>query len=168
MYLWLGFSSETASLLVREQWLDSPERLRVFTDENVNDICNVMRKPGSKNANEMPDRGQQASALAQENLKLAVVLFYHQWRCTFGWEVMGVWEDTVHLLVRQKWLKNKYKDPDMMPKVNKADMAGMMESIKEYLRSCCGVKRALAYITRKTIIVQIYGDYPNMQLLMMK
>ena len=39
-------------------------------------------------------------------------------------------------------------------------MEEMMESIKEYLRSCHGVVRApLAYIIRKTIIVQIYDDY---------
>ena len=28
------------------------------------------------------------------------------------------------LLVGQKMLKDEYKDPDMMPKLNKADMAG--------------------------------------------
>ena len=28
---------------------------------------------------------------------------------------------------------HEYKDPDMLPKVNKADMAGTMEFIKEYL-----------------------------------
>ena len=48
----------------------------------------------------------------------------------------------------------------MWPKVNKANMAGMMKSIKEYLRSHHGVMRApLAYIIRKTVIVQTYGDY---------
>ena len=36
-----------------------------------------------------------------------------------------------------------------------------MEAIKEYLRLCCGVVCApLAYIIRKTITVQTYGDYP--------
>ena len=44
MYLWLGFSSDAVRLLIREQGLHSPERLRVLTDKNVNDICNVMRK----------------------------------------------------------------------------------------------------------------------------
>ena len=46
-------------MLIREQGLDSPERLIVLMDKNVNNICNVVRKPGSKNANVMPDRGQQ-------------------------------------------------------------------------------------------------------------
>ena len=84
MYLWLRFSPETARLLIREQELDSPERLRVLTDKNVDDICNVLRKQGSKNANWMPKRGQQVSVTAQENLKLAIFLFHHWWRYTFN------------------------------------------------------------------------------------
>ena len=40
----------------------------------------------------------------------------------------------------------------MLPEVNKADMAGMMESIKNI---------PLAYMKRKTITVQIYNDYPK-------
>ena len=78
---------------------------------------------------------------------------------------MGVHKDTVHLLMGQKRLEDKYKDPDMLLKVNKADMAGKLVSIKEYLRSCHGVVRTpLAYVIRKTITVQV--NY--MQLLMMK
>ena len=61
MYLWLGFSPEAAKLLIREQELDSPERLRVL--KNVDDICNIVRKPSGENANETADRGQQASCL---------------------------------------------------------------------------------------------------------
>ena len=50
----------------------------------------------------------------------------------------------------------------MLPKVNKLDMSGTMESIEEYLRSHHGIMRApLACIVRKTIIVQIHGDYPK-------
>ena len=77
MYIWLGFSPKAAKLLVRGQGLDSLERLRVLTDKNVDDICNVVRKPGGKNANRMPNRGQQVSVIAQENLNLAVFLFHH-------------------------------------------------------------------------------------------
>ena len=46
MYIQLGFSLEAAKLLVREQGLDSPEMLRIFSDKNVNDICNVIEKQG--------------------------------------------------------------------------------------------------------------------------
>ena len=34
----------------------------------------------------------------------------------------------------QKQLEDNDKDPDVMPKVNEADMAGMMEAIKEYVK----------------------------------
>ena len=64
MYLWLRFSSEAARLLIREQGPDSPERLRVIKDKNVDDIYNVMRKPDGKKANGTPNRGQQVSVIA--------------------------------------------------------------------------------------------------------
>ena len=104
--------------------------MSVFTDNNVNDICNVLRKPGYKNANGMPNRGQQDSVIAQKNLKLAAFLFKQRWRCTFEWEIIEVDEGTVSFLVGQKKLK-EYKELDMLLKINKSDMAGMMESIKE-------------------------------------
>ena len=44
---------------------------------------------------------------------------------------MGMSEDKVHLLAGQKRLKDEYKDPDVLPKVDKTNMAGMMETIKE-------------------------------------
>ena len=155
-YLRLGFSPKTARLLVREQRLVSPERQRVLTDN----IYNLVRKPGSKNANRMPKRGQQVLVIAQENLKLAAFIFFHRWRCTIDWEVMGVYEDIVHPLAGLKRLKDEYKEPDMLNKVNKAYMAGTMEVIKEYLTSCHGVvKVPLAYIITRIILVKTYGDY---------
>ena len=69
--------------------------------------------------------------IAKENLKLDAFLFNHRWRCTLNWKIMGVHEDTIHLLAGQKKLKDEYKDPDMLPKINKSDMTGTMEAIKE-------------------------------------
>ena len=136
--------------------------MRVLTKKIVDDISNVTRKPGGKNADGMPDREQQVLVIAQENPKFAVFLFNHWCRCMFNWEVMGVKEDTVHLLAGQKRLKDECTDPDVLPKVNKADMMGMMESIKEYLRSCHGVVTSpLAYVIRKTITDHVGGDYPK-------
>ena len=44
---------------------------------------------------------------------------------------MGVHENTVYLLAGQKQLKDDYKDPDVLPKVNNANMTGTIEAIKE-------------------------------------
>ena len=62
-YLWHGFYSKAAQLLIREQGLDRLDRLQV-TDKNVYDICNVVRKLGGRDADRMPDRGQQVSVIA--------------------------------------------------------------------------------------------------------
>ena len=60
----------------------------------------------------------------------------------------------------QKKLKDEYKDPSMLPKINKSDMAEMMEAIEENLRSHCGIVWApLANIIRKNVIFKTYGDY---------
>ena len=59
MYIWLGFSPEAAKLLIREQGLDSPERLRDLTNKNIDDICYIMRKPGDKNYDRTSDRRQK-------------------------------------------------------------------------------------------------------------
>ena len=151
MYIWLGFSPKAAKLLIREQGLDNPNRLRVLTNKNVDDICNVVRKPGSKNADGTPDRGQQVSVIAQENLKLAF-LFHHRWICTL--EKNGTFLSGPEQTWR--WVQR----PQHV--INKPDMAGMMESIKEHLRTHHGVVKAfLAYVIRKTIIVQTNGDYPT-------
>ena len=48
MYIQLRFSPKAAKLLNREQELDSSKSLRVLMDKNVNDICNIMRKPDQK------------------------------------------------------------------------------------------------------------------------
>ena len=65
------------------------------------------------------------------------------------------------LLHGQKRLEDEYKYADVLPKVNRADLAGTMEYIKEHLRLFHGVVRTpLAYIIKKIIIVQTYGDYP--------
>ena len=96
--------------------------------------------------------------MAQESLKLAAFLFHHRLRCTLGWGIIKVHEETVCKLKDKKKLKCKYKEPDMLPKVNKADMMYTQEAIKEYFRLHCGVKMAsLACIIRKTIVIETYG-----------
>ena len=98
--------------------------------------------------------------IAQKILKLAIFLFHHWWRCTLDWEVMGVNEDTVCFMKGQRKLKDEYKDPNLLPKINRSDMAGTKEAIEEYLRlHRCVIQAPLAYVIQKTIKVQTYDDY---------
>ena len=58
MYSWFGFHPDLAKLLIREKDLDSPDRLQILTDKNVDDTCDVKREQGGKNANGMFNSGQ--------------------------------------------------------------------------------------------------------------
>ena len=71
-------------------------------------------------------------------------------------------QDTVCLLAGQKRLEDEYNNLGMLPKANKINVAETIESIKEYFRSHYGVIRAPhAYIIRKSITGQVFGDYPK-------
>ena len=124
---------------------------RDLTGKKIDDICNVVKKPGLKNTNGMSDRGQQISVIAQENLKLAAFLFHHGWKCSHSWKITEVHENTIYLLANEK---DDYKDPKALYKVKKADIAGTMEAIRDYLRShYCVIRPPLAYIIKKTILI---------------
>ena len=45
MFIRLGFSEIKAKKLVKDQGIDSPQTLASFSDEVVNVICEVLRKP---------------------------------------------------------------------------------------------------------------------------
>ena len=63
MYIQFGYSPKEAKLLIREQGLNNPDRLRVLINNNVKDIYNVMRNPGRKNADGTPNREQHVSVI---------------------------------------------------------------------------------------------------------
>ena len=103
-------------------------------DECVNDTCNVVREQGYKNANGTPDRYQQVSVMAYENLKITTPIFHHRWRFTNNWDIWNVQEEE---LAGQKKHEDNYMDHNVLLKVNKADMVGMIATSKEYFRPHC-------------------------------
>ena len=69
-------------------------------------------------------------------------------------------EVTIHQLAGQKRLEDIYKDLDMLPKDNKAEMTGMINAVEENLRLHHGVVRApFVYVIRKMMIAQTYSEY---------
>ena len=91
MYIWLGFSPKGTRLLVTEQG-NNPKRLWVLIDKNNDDICNFVRKPGGKNANKMPHRGQWVSVISKKT---------HRWRCTFNGEIKLTKTEYIYSLNRK-------------------------------------------------------------------
>ena len=72
----LGFSTQAASDIIREQGIDTLEELRVLDDKEVECLCKVVRKPGgTSNA-----AGTAVSLRAEVNLKMAVYYLKYQER----------------------------------------------------------------------------------------
>ena len=56
-------------------------------------------------------------------------------KMNLGLGIKNVLEEMAHGLTGQKKLKDEYKVHNVLPKVNISNMAGMMETIEEYLQS---------------------------------
>ena len=67
-----------------------------------------------------------------------------------------MWEDTVSLISGQNRLKDDYKDTDMSPKVNKADIARHQRE-PQIMSWCCKSTSSINHC--KPIKVQTYDDY---------
>ena len=61
MNLQLWLSPKAAQLLIREQGLDCSDQLHVLANKIVDDIFNIMRNFGNKNADEMLDGNKSQS-----------------------------------------------------------------------------------------------------------
>ena len=78
MYAQHGYSYDAAWTLVQDQGLSNPDQFWVMIDNNVNDICSVIIKPGGIDANETPYNRHPFSVMTQKNMKLDSFLFYHR------------------------------------------------------------------------------------------
>ena len=45
-YAWIGFSTEAALVITDAQGIDCMEEIDILTDEEINNLCKVIRIPG--------------------------------------------------------------------------------------------------------------------------
>ena len=80
LYTCMGFSAAAAQSMVDEQGLTSLEDIKALTDQRVESLCKVIRRPGGRDANVAPgdpgaaNIGIQVSLKAEFNLMLAAFL----------------------------------------------------------------------------------------------
>ena len=84
LYTRMGFSVTAAQSMVDEQGLTSLDDIKVLTDQRVEALCKVIRRPGGREANVAPgdpgaaNLGIQVSLKAENNLMLAAYWLRHQ------------------------------------------------------------------------------------------
>ena len=80
-YGWIGFSAESDLVITDSQGIDCMEKLEVITDGEIDNLCNVIRRPGGINhITNIANLGLQVSLRSENNLKLTSFFLKHKIR----------------------------------------------------------------------------------------
>ncbi|KAI2493979.1 hypothetical protein MHU86_20553 [Fragilaria crotonensis] len=172
----IGFTEAAAQALVEEQGLDTLEEIRLLSDDEIESLIKVIRRPGGLipappggavgGAVNIPNPGVNVNQRAEGHLKLLAFYLRHQARISKTVNAPDVTLDAIRELRELREFEASYKKPEDFPTINAKDWPKTMEAIDEYLRSVLGERKIpLAYVTRKDIEVPDDADltYPTIQ-----
>ena len=153
----IGFVEAAAQALTEEQGMDSLDEIRLLSDEDIANLCKLIRRPGgvvpgALNAagNAVPNPGIQVNARAETNMKLTAFFLRHKARTSRTVTPADVTLISIRSLRELRDFESNYKPSDDVPTINEKDWPKTMEAILEYLRSYLGDKKIpLAYVVRK-------------------
>jgi hypothetical protein len=152
----MGLSATASVAITEEQGLDSLNEIKLLTDDEVESLCKVVRRPGGTipgpNPGDAPvnNPGIPINLRAENHLKLLAFYLRHQDRIGRVPTVASITLDTVRELRELRDFEMGYRPPDDPPTINAKDWPKTMESIWEYLRSYLGDRKIpLAYVVRK-------------------
>ena len=144
----LGWSSTGQSMTVEEQQIDSVEELSLLTDDCVENLCKVIRRPWRtmKNPNagqdgqaaRIPSTGTQISQRAEGNMQLTCYYLRHQIKISRKVDAAGITLEAVRGLRDMRDSELPYKDPTVPPIINENHWPKTTENIAGYLGSYMG------------------------------
>lgn len=156
MFNRIGFTVAASQVIVDEQGMDSLDEIRLLTDDEIENLCKVIRRPGGTipgpNPGDPPvnNPGTPVNLCAENHLKLLAFYLRHQERVSRVVNVANITLETIRTLRELRDFESTYKAPDDPPTINAKDWPKTMENIHEYLRSYLGDhKIPLAYVVRK-------------------
>jgi hypothetical protein len=163
----IGFSEAAAQALVEEQGMNELEEIRLLSDDEVESLCKVIRRPGGTIPNPaggppIPAPGVQVNQRAEGHLKLLAFYLRHQERVSRPVNAPDLTLATIRTVRELREFESTYKDPSTdLPTINVKDWPKTMEAIEEYLRSVLGERKIpLAYVVRKNENIPD-GDDPS-------
>ena len=152
----IGFTIAASQVIVDEQGLDSLDEIRLLTDDEIDSLCKVIRRPGGQipgpNPGDPPvnNPGTPVNLRAENHLKLLAFYLRHQERVSRRAAAADITLDTIRALRELRDFELSYRPPDDPPAINAKDWPKTMESLHEYLRSYLGDRKIpLAYVVRK-------------------
>jgi hypothetical protein len=166
----IGFEVEAANLLTDDQGMNALEELALLTDEEVTNLCRVIRRPGGTIVNpnaaagqpaNIPNPGRTVSLRAENNLKLTCYFLRYKQRTSRALLAADITLDAVRGIKSYKEWEENHKDVEP-PEIDAKDWPRTIDSLEEYLRGCLGVtKIPLAYVIRATIAVTAEATDPQ-------
>lgn len=162
----IGFSQQAATNITTEQGLDSLDEIGLLKDEEVENLCRVLRKPGGLapgRANQPPvaNYGTSVSLRAENNLKL--MCYFIRFRKRTSRTVVPGDIDLVPIRSLRDYRTWEEEHTEMeAPEINTKDWPRTIDNIEEYLRGCLGTtKIPLAYVIRNDLDVKPEATDPS-------
>ncbi|KAI2500398.1 hypothetical protein MHU86_14069 [Fragilaria crotonensis] len=170
----IGFSEAAAQALVEEQGIDSLEEVKLLSDDEIQSLCKVIRRPGgtipgAAGAAPVNNPGVQVNQRAEGHLKLLSFYLRHQERVSRAVNAPDITLAVIRTIRELREFESTYKAPTGdLPVINTKDWPKTMEAIEEYLRSVLGERKIpLAYVVRKDDAIPTGDDpstsYPTIQ-----
>ena len=151
----LGCSNEAATAIVDDQGIDDLDELRVLKDDEIGNLCKVVRRPGGTmndgNGNPIPATGNPVSFRAENNIKLAAYWLRHQVRVSRETATADITLASVRSTRHLRDLEAQRGDDEPKePTIDPKDWPKTIEAIEEYFRSSYGITNIpLAYVIRQ-------------------
>ncbi len=153
--------------------MDVLEEIQLLTDDEIENLCKVIRRPGGvipgPNPGDAPVNNPTTpiNLRAENHLKLLAFYLRHQRRISRAVQVANITLETIRTLRELRDFESTYKAPDDPPPINAKDWPKTMENIHEYLRSYLGEQKIpLAYVVRKEEDIPVTepdGGYATVQ-----
>jgi len=143
----MGFAQPTINYMTTRQGMDSLEEFKILTDDEVESLCKVLRRPGGTTGNPpRPHPGFAVSIRAELNLKLMCYALRFGERTSRTVNAIDLTLDTIHKMkMHREWEKGAKDVPP--PDFTEKDWSRMIDAIEEWLCGCLGVlKIPLAYV----------------------
>jgi hypothetical protein len=171
----IGFTAADAQAIVDEQDISSLAEVQLMTDDEMESLCKVLRRPGGMvpgavpGAAQVQNPGVQVNQRAEGHMKLMAFYLRHQARVSRVVTPADITLNSIRTVRELCEFESTYKVlTDNLPTINAKDWPKTMETIDEYLRSYLGERKIpLAYVVRKHVAVPEGVDpstnYPTIQ-----
>ena len=158
----LGFTPDAATYIVDTQGYDTAADFAYLTNEQVENVCKVTRRPGGTGANgQGVNPGTPVSVKAENNLKLMCYYFRYKQRTS---RTLVIPQATVaNIRAYGNFARNEaeQKDPETPEFKTFGNWTRTIEVVEDHLRNCLGTtKIPLAYIIRDDVDPKPEADDP--------